>query len=127
MSNKKSIIIIIAITLTGVLAMISCTHKSQEIEVSFKSDIVPIFTASCVLNSGCHLGANSTNLELDLDSAVAYNALFAKELINISNPPASLLYVEVNSGEMPVPPIAPLPASQQSLILNWIKQGAKNN
>ena len=127
MSNKTSITVIISVMLFGMMDMVSCTHSPQVPEISFSKDIIPVLNASCVLNSRCHFGANSTNQYVDLDSAVAYTTLFAKELISTANPSSSLLYVEVRSNEMPIAPIAPLSATQQALILDWIKQGARNN
>ncbi len=127
MSNKKSIAVIISITLLGVMEMISCTHSPQTQPVSFNKDIIPILTASCVLNSSCHLGANGVNQGVDLDSAVAYNSIIRKELVSTSDPLSSLLYVEVRSGEMPIAPFPPLSTAQQNLILEWIQQGALNN
>jgi len=119
-----------ALMLMSVSAMISCTHEPQApaiTSVSFSKDIIPIFTASCVINSSCHLGANGANQNIDLDSAAAYSTIVAKGLVSTSDPQSSLLYVEVNSDEMPKPPSAPLSARDQALILNWIKQGALNN
>jgi len=134
MRNKKSIIIIIIVlAFTGASTIISCTHPSQgraTSVVSFSKDIIPIFTASCALNSSCHLGANGTNQDIDLDSSAAYNCIIVKGLVSISNPSSSLLYVEVEGNgiaEMPKPPAPALPTSQQNLILEWIKQGALNN
>ena len=109
-------------------AVTACRHNNDVAPaVSFSKDIVPILTASCAINSSCHLVANSLNLGTALDSADAYTTIIAKELVSTSNPSSSLLYVEVQSGEMPKPPAAALAASQQALILEWIKQGAKNN
>jgi len=118
--------------LTSVMAMISCTHKPQITPVSFSKDIIPVFTAGCTINSSCHLGANGLNQDVDLDSAEAWNTIISKGLVSVADPSASLLYVEVNSNgtgfaDMPKPPAAALPASQQALILEWIQQGAKDN
>lgn len=130
MSNKKSTIVTIAIALFSVVAVISCTHNSSPTPaVSLSKDIIPIFTSSCAINSSCHLGANSTNQFVNLDSSDAYNTIVAKGLVSTSSPSSSLLYVEVEGSqpEMPKPPNAPLSSSQQTLILDWIEQGAKNN
>ena len=131
MKSRKSIIISIATILTGIMAMISCKQSSSPApEVSFNKDIIPIFTAYCTLNSNCHAGANSFNLQTDFDSSIAYNTLISRGLISTGNPSSSLLYVEVSGtgiAEMPKPPLPALSASQQSLILDWIEQGAKNN
>ena len=127
MRNKKNITVIIFITLFSVVEMISCTHNSQIQEVSFSKDIIPILTASCVIGSGCHLGANGINQGVDLDSADAYKSIIDKNLVSVSNPSSSLLYAEVEEGQMPLAPIPLLSAGQQKLILEWIEQGAKNN
>ena len=96
-------------------------------QISFSKDIIPILNASCVLNSGCHLGGNGINQNVNLDSADAYHTIIVKELVSTANPQASLLYSEVRSNEMPPPPAASLSAEQQTLILYWIEQGALNN
>jgi len=130
MNNKKSIVTLAIITLFNVMMAISCTHKSQISAVSFNKDIIPILTTSCALNSSCHSGANSTNLEISFDSSTAYITITSKGLLNLSNPSASLLYVEVQgngTAEMPKPPLAALSFAQQAEILEWIKQGAQNN
>jgi hypothetical protein len=111
-----------------VMAAISCTHKDTPApDVSFSRDIIPIFKTSCAINSSCHSGLPNDGDNINLDSAAAYASIMSKQLVTTSNPTASLLYVEVNSGTMPKAPYAHLPASQVSLLLNWIKQGAKNN
>jgi hypothetical protein len=130
MNNKKSIAVIAVIVLFSTMTAISCTNKSNPTPaVSFSKDIIPVFIASCALNSSCHLGANSTNLGINLDSSDAYNSIVSKNLISTTNPSSSLLYVEIEGAqpEMPKYPNAPLSTSQQALILDWIQQGAKNN
>ncbi len=131
MNNKKKFTkshIISALVLLSITAEISCTHSiSPQPIVSFSKDIIPILNAGCLLNSGCHLGANSLNHEIDLDSAVAYTSLTSKGYITTKNPTASIFYVELTTGVMPKPPLAALPAGEQKLILLWIEQGAKDN
>jgi hypothetical protein len=120
--------LIIAVTWVGVAAVISCTHKSQELTatVSFKNDIIPIFETSCAISSDCHLGANNANDEISLDSSAAYNTIIAKHLVT-GNANTSILYSEVSSGVMPKSPNAPLSSTQIQQIMNWIDQGAINN
>ena len=120
---------IITMTLFGVMVMISCTHKPQEVSpnVSFSMDIIPIFKSSCAINGGCHLGANGTNDEINFDSSAAYNSIITKHLVSTGNPSSSILYVEVSSGIMPKSPYNALSTTQINLILDWIKQGAANN
>lgn len=131
MKNSRRIILgIVATTLICVVAMASCTYKSKSgvsPDVSFNKDIIPIFHNSCAINSGCHAGANNGNDYIDLRDSVAYATIMKKGLVNTSNPNASLLYYEVSAGLMPKEPYSQLSSSQVSLILNWIKQGAKNN
>ena len=127
MSNKKYIAVIISITLIGVMEMISCTHPSQTQPVSFSKDIIPILTASCAINTSCHIGASSLNQQTNFDSDSAYYTIVHKGLVSTSNPSASLLYAEVAEGQMPLPPAAALPVADQNLILEWIQQGALNN
>jgi len=128
MRNKKSTIVIISIMLFSVVEMVSCTNNSLPVPaVSFSKDIIPILTTNCALNSGCHLGANSTNLQINFDSDSAYATLFKRDLISTTNPPASLFYAEVEENQMPLAPYAPLSESQKNLILKWIQEGAKNN
>jgi len=95
--------------------------------VSFSKNILPIFHSSCAINSGCHQGANNNNDHIDLSDSVAYNTIISRTLVNTSNPNTSLLYYEVSTGIMPKEPYSSLSSSEVGLILDWIKQGAKNN
>jgi len=127
MSSKKYAVAVICITLLGVVQMISCTHPPEIPTVSFSNDIIPILNASCTINTSCHLGANSTNLQTNFDSDSAYYTITHKGLVSTTNPTSSLLYSEVRSNEMPIAPVPPLSTAQQTLILEWIQQGARNN
>ena len=69
----------------------------------------------------------NANQGVNLDSADAYNTLFRKKLINLSDPTASLLYVEIKAGFMPLTPYKQLPADSINIVLEWIEQGAKND
>ena len=112
-----------------VVVLASCTHKTQTVTptVSFTADIIPIFKTSCAINGSCHLGANSANDQVNLDSGAAYSTIVSKHLVSTGAPTASLLYYEVNSGTMPKAPYSHLSQAQISLILEWIEQGALNN
>jgi hypothetical protein len=125
--NSKAIIII---ALVSAMMMASCTHQSAKVaapEISFSTDIIPILTTYCALNGTCHMGASSLNQYTNFDSDSAYYTISEKNLVSVANPGASLLYAEVEQQEMPLQPYAPLSAANQSLILEWIQQGAKNN
>ena len=109
-------------------AVVGCHHSAIVApSVSFNKDIIPIFTASCAINSSCHSGNSNTGDNINLDSAAAYQSILHKQLLNVNNPTASLLYVEVESGIMPKSPYQHLSDGQVTIILNWIQQGANNN
>jgi len=90
-------------------------------DVSFSGDLQPIFTASCAL-SGCHDG---TGHNPSLTAATSYTAIIAGGFINTVVPANSILYDEVKSGNMP--PTSALKPSDVQKILDWIRNGAKNN
>jgi len=130
MSSRTTIIKTIIIALSGAVMTVSCTHKSAVLvtpQVSFSAQVIPILTTYCTINSSCHAGASSLNLQTNFDADSAYYTLFAKQLVSTANPTASLVYTEVVSHEMPLAPYAPLSSADQALILQWIQQGASNN
>lgn len=85
-------------------------------DLSFKNDILPIFTAKCI---SCH---NTTKPVLT--AAAAYAALAT--YINTGAPANSLLLTTFDSGKMSSIPTG-ITAAEKKKILDWIKQGAKNN
>lgn len=91
-------------------------------DVSFSGDLQPIFTASCAL-SGCHDGVPGH--KPSLTAANAYNAIIAGGYVNTVVPANSVIYGEVKSGSMP--PTGALKPSDVQKILDWIRNGAKNN
>ena len=91
-------------------------------DVSFSGDLQPIFTASCAL-SGCHDGVPAHKPSLTAENS--YNAIIGGGFINTVVPASSLLYGEVKSGGMP--PTGALKPSDVQKILDWIRNGAKNN
>ena len=129
MSNKRKYIKVIPAIALMIAGMTSCKHDSFTVtpQISFSGDILPVFRASCAINSNCHLGANNTNKYTDLTDSVAYKTLTNKQLVLAGNPSASLLYVQVSNKIMPKAPYSPLTADKITLIYNWIEQGAKNN
>ena len=127
--KKLSCFITITILFSIVMVM-SCTSKSNNSaapNVSFRKDLLPIFEASCAINSSCHVGASNLNDNVDLSDSMAYSTITSKGLVYPSSPAASILYNQVATGAMPKDPYAKLSAAQKDLILNWIQQGAKNN
>jgi len=91
-------------------------------DVSFSGDLQPIFSASCAL-SGCHDAVPGHKPSLTL--ANAYNAIIAGGFINTVVPADSKIYVAVKGGTMP--PTGALKPSDVQKVLDWIRNGAKNN
>ena len=95
--------------------------------VSFSQHIQPIFRQNCAL-SGCH---NSISHEggLNLDSAFAYQNLFAtgSGYIDTTDPTSSLLYSQMRSVSLPMPPTGLLDSCTTKMVLKWITQKALNN
>ena len=130
MRNRKLIAVMVVVVLAGITTTISCKKKSSDTvvaNVSFSKDIIPILTANCAINSGCHSGVTNSGNNDDFDSSAAYNTLINKQLVHTADPSSSLIYVQVNTGIMPKSPYPALSSNKISLILNWIQQGAKNN
>jgi len=93
-------------------------------EMSFASDITPIFTNSCAL-SGCHVsGGNVPNLS----TPNAYKSLTDGSYIKANDPDNSVLILWLTGKKSPVMPLGNGPNEQiNAKIYAWIKQGAKNN
>ncbi|MBE0638873.1 MAG: hypothetical protein IH598_10165 [Bacteroidales bacterium] len=121
MSNLRILTVLIFIT----VGLISCEYEFIEVappdptvEVKFSTDIVPIFSENNCIN--CHKTGGTSP---DLTAANAYNSI-NPDLVNLSNPELSTIYVTPGpSGNHSVK----YTPGQASLVLEWIKQGAKNN
>lgn len=83
-------------------------------DVKFSTQITPIFAEKCV---SCH--NNQTPV---LSADVAYSQL-VPNYVNLTSPESSEIYTVPNSGTH----YAKVSAAQAALILQWIKEGAKNN
>lgn len=90
--------------------------------VSFSSDVMPIFDLNCNTN-GCH-DAGPTHAP-SLTRENAFNALIQGNFISTTIPTQSILYQEVAEGNMP--PSGSLVSKDINIILAWINEGAKNN
>jgi hypothetical protein len=117
----RSFIIFIIIIL-GIIFCSSCEKStlkedpiSEADSVKFARDIKPIFTV-CV---GCHDASRSPNLKDN-----PYQALKDGNYINVANPMQSPLYVQLKSDPMHSSKVSP---DQLQAILQWIKQGARDN
>ena len=90
--------------------------------VSFSSELVPLFTANCAAN-GCHDAIPTHQPSLTADNA--FSSLKNGGYINTVVPTNSIIYGEIKSGTMP--PTGPLKNADIQKILDWIRRGAPNN
>lgn len=88
---------------------------NPEDTVHFQTQIQPIFSDKCI---GCH----GSNRNPDLREGFSYNSLTTGGFVTLPAE-ASRLYIRITSGGH----VAYTNDTQKDLILNWIKQGAKNN
>lgn len=117
----------IAIAALALMALLSgCEYEFVEPEkvpvvtqVSFATDVIPIFNASCNM-SGCHSAGGTSP---DLSPANAYNSLSQGGLIDTANPAGSEIYVVITTGSMK----SFATPTQANMILTWIQKGALNN
>ncbi|MFP4469841.1 MAG: hypothetical protein ACLFPE_04125 [Bacteroidales bacterium] len=90
--------------------------------IFFATDVVPIWEDNNCTN--CHKQGGTT--QLDLTAANAYNSLTSQNLYNTTNPEESRIYTFPH-------PVTGDHAykydneSEADIILQWIRQGAKNN
>lgn len=126
----KRKLIIQSFILSGIILAAINSCKYDEVlpfeptgeDIFFSQDIIPIFEANCN-TSGCHNGSGPSP---DLRSAVAYDALWSGGYINTEIPEQSLLYLWMTEDLGPMPPLGGN-ATNNALVLEWIKQGALNN
>lgn len=86
-------------------------------DISFSSEIVPIFEAKC---TACHSTGNQAP---DLTSGNAFNSINSSRYIDSSNPAASLIYTKAS----PDGDHIKYTEAEAALVLTWITQGAQNN
>ncbi len=91
--------------------------------VTFSNDIIPIFNKSCNM-SGCHIKGGQTP---DLTAANAFTSLTVGNYFSTSNPTNSLIYLKMTGKKGTPMPVTGINKDYNSLIIAWIKQGAKNN
>jgi len=88
------------------------------VDVSFSTQITPIFTAKCI---SCHKTGGQAP---DLTAANAYNSIMTMQLANTASPATSVIYVHPNTASHTWQKYS---AAEAQLVLTWIQQGAKNN
>ncbi|MFV0591304.1 MAG: hypothetical protein ACK5M7_07960 [Draconibacterium sp.] len=85
-------------------------------EVSFKAEILPIFTSKCV---SCHT-TGKQNPDLSADNA--YSSINSSQYINQTSPESSLIYTHPTGNHSAV-----YTDAEAAKVLLWINQGAQNN
>jgi len=119
---KKQVLAVFVLILSA-SAFISCEKYVYDPpkldpnkQISFQSDIVPIFTSNC----SCHVSGSQTP---KLSPTKAYDALINGGYINTTTPSSSGIYTKIASGHNS-DGVSDL---DRQMILQWIKQGALNN
>lgn len=121
--NNTGVIILFAFSL--VFLVFSCEKYSYEPpslnpdeEISFQSDIIPIFKNNCV---GCHGGSISP----DLRAGNAYESLMDGYISSDpeNDPESSEIYQKLQESSHS----ARASEIEKLKILSWIRQGAQNN
>jgi len=111
------------------IGLFSCKYEKIEPatelpeNVSFQTDLIPLFNQSC--NSvGCH---NAGGISPDLSPANAYtNITTIDNMIDLDNPGNSMLYMRMVDTKSPMPLSGVMPY-ESSQVLSWITDGASNN
>jgi hypothetical protein len=108
--------------------VISCEYEKQEAlkpltNVSFTSDVVPIFSKSCS-TTGCHSAGAITP---ELTPANAYSSLVYGGYVDTVSVEKSEVYMRMIDKQKPMPPSGNLSQDQINVIYSWIKNGAPNN
>ncbi len=126
---------------TGIILMVvlgACTKNHPDSNtcttcpatVSFKADIIPIFSQNCATTTTCHHGSNASSGHFNLDSAVAYSqaTMSGTGYIIAGNANGSILYDQLLSTGNPHMPVGvQLDNCTIQKIYCWIEQGANNN
>jgi hypothetical protein len=90
-------------------------------QVSFQTELVPMFSGNCA-TAGCHAsGAH----EPFLTPALSYSQITNGGFLNLADPKESKLYKMI-SGDMAQYMPAPAKANTQK-VYDWIRNGAPNN
>jgi len=90
-------------------------------QVSFQTELAPIFNTNCAI-SGCHVSGAHTPY---LTTALSYTQIVNGGYVNLTNPKESKIYQMIN-GEMAQYMAAPVKTNTQK-VYDWIRNGAPNN
>jgi len=114
----------------GILAdtqTVTITVVSSVPQLSYSSDIQPIFNSNCA-GSQCHVGGTANGLSL-----ASYSSLMAGgnsgAVVLPGNPDGSIIVRRLEGNIQPQMPFgrSPLPQATINMIRDWIAQGAHNN
>jgi hypothetical protein len=130
---KTSVIKFVTVICTSLALLTSCEYDivvpekivplvPDSVAVSFKDNVLPIFSSKCNM-SGCHAAGA---IPPDLSPANAYNSLINLNQIDTLAPIESNLYKEIKTGGGMVS-YSNITTSEAALVLKWITEGAKNN
>ncbi len=125
---------LIFISLLFIAALSSCQYDNITPEpvtpidttqvISFATQIQPIFsTQKCTT---CHKVGGSEPSP-NLTEGNAYNSIISMNLVDLANPENSLIYWYPDPADTQHHTWQKYTANQAQLVLQWIKQGAKNN
>jgi hypothetical protein len=121
MHRLKNVVLFIP-ALAGIIFCCSCEKYtlqdnplSDADSVKFSRDIRPILIPC----AACHDGPNKPNLQDN-----PYQSLKSANYLNVANPAQSKLYVTLKTETSHSSKVSP---TQMQKILQWIKQGARNN
>jgi mono/diheme cytochrome c family protein len=88
------------------------------VTVDFKTISSLILIPKCV---SCHRYGHS-------DGGIRYDTYISTmQTVNKTDPTNSLLYIDIQSGRMPINPMERLTAAEVDMILKWIQAGAPDN
>lgn len=88
-------------------------------QVSFSTDLAPIFNASCT-DAGCHVSGSHKPY---LTSDVSYQQIVNGGYVNTVVPKQSILYTMINGDMREFMPSA----ADRQRVYDWIRNGAPNN
>ncbi len=127
MKNKFEIITILFLAF---FVVTSCEKEHLPMpvaptNVSFTSDVMPIFSASCSA-TGCHAaGANQPDLSsADAAFPSLTNFGYVTDSVVLEN---NILYQRLTSKSSPMPPSGLLSKSKLLIISTWITKGYRDN
>ena len=132
MLKKKTALLSVGVT--AMLLILSGCYKTTTLvvnpgagittEMSYATDINPIFTKSCAL-SGCHVAGGKAP---DLTKDNSYKSLTGGGYVKAGDPDNSDLILWLTGKKSPVMPLGAGPDQEiNAKVYAWIKQGAKNN